>query len=792
MMIRIYARCLIILLLASSCFSAAGLSHTRHLSHSILESSDARIERLAGLAKLWGTIKYFHPYLAYKDIDWDAALVATIPKVNGAHSPVEYRGAINHLLSFLHDPATQVKIESNDTLESRPPALTKAADKATPPEFIRVVNGVTIITLMPVAQLMTADRAKAFELIGKLPAALKQAKAVVLDCRGAKTGNEEMDEYLSFTFTDLLRNTLTQIAEGPVPLGSIRYRIHSGYATQTGSTSGGYYSGLNNSAPETLSGQRAKGSRLPLAILINEATGSTDVLSGFQKAGLATIVQEGADGSVSGPTSYSMKLPDGLSVRIRTSEFINPDGQIGFTPDLTIADTNRPADAALTAAIAATAQPPSTKTVSAAQAPAVMRSIKDKSYPEMKFPSPEYRLLALFRFWNVIDLFYPYKHLFDEPWENVLTRFIPQFEANTNQIDYQRTVREMVAQIKDTHGFIAGVNEFDQSLGTFYPPLSLGYVEGQAVITRLLDEAAAKAVGLNVGDVILTIDGDPIQKGIERTGRLYAVSTPQAQQFRAMWMILAGAQASKAKLNVRSADGKTREVEIERETPLAEYRRAVFDKTRRKTPVYEVLPSGFGYIDLARLQYADADKAMDAMMKTPALIFDMRGYPNGTGWKIAPRLTSKKNVIGAQFRRPMLEAINLGTSDYSAGANFMFEQPLPPSTGEAYKGKVVIVINAEAISQAEHTCLFIEAATPVTFIGSPTNGANGDVTTMVLPGNIQVNFSGHDVRHADGRQLQRLGIQPHLKVEPTLRGIREGRDEQLEAAIKFLQENASK
>src|SRR6185369_5249042 len=101
----------------------------------------------------------------------------------------------------------------------------------------------------------------------------------------------------------------------------------------------------------------------------------------------------------------------------------------------------------------------------------------------------------------------------------------------------------------------------------------------------------------------------------------------------------------------------------------------------------------------SRLQYADADKAMDAMMKTPALIFDMRGYPNGTAWKIAPRLTSKKNVIGAQFRRPMLEAINLGTSDYSAGANFMFEQPLPPSTGEAYRGKVVIVINAEAISQ---------------------------------------------------------------------------------------------
>jgi hypothetical protein len=29
-----------------------------------------------------------------------------------------------------------------------------------------------------------------------------------------------------------------------------------------------------------------------------------------------------------------------------------------------------------------------------------------------------------------------------------------------------------------------------------------------------------------------------------------------------------------------------------------------------------------------------------------------------------------------------------------------------------------------------------------------------------------IDFTGHDVRHADGRQLQRFGIQPHIKAEP--------------------------
>jgi C-terminal processing protease CtpA/Prc len=63
---------------------------------------------------------------------------------------------------------------------------------------------------------------------------------------------------------------------------------------------------------------------------------------------------------------------------------------------------------------------------------------------------------------------------------------------------------------------------------------------------------------------------------------------------------------------------------------------------------------------------------------------------------------------------------------------------------------------------------------------------------MVLPGTLPISFSGHDVRHADGRQLQRLGIQPTIRVAPTIRGLIEGRDEILEAAIKYLRKSPKK
>ena len=65
------------------------------------------VERLAGLARLWGTIKYFHPYLAYREIDWDAALIAAIPKVRAAGSNEEYRAAIEGMLGPLGDELTR-------------------------------------------------------------------------------------------------------------------------------------------------------------------------------------------------------------------------------------------------------------------------------------------------------------------------------------------------------------------------------------------------------------------------------------------------------------------------------------------------------------------------------------------------------------------------------------------------------------------------------------------------------------------------------------------------------------
>jgi Peptidase family S41 len=144
---------------------------------------------------------------------------------------------------------------------------------------------------------------------------------------------------------------------------------------------------------------------------------------------------------------------------------------------------------------------------------------------------------------------------------------------------------------------------------------------------------------------------------------------------------------------------------------------------------------------------------------------------------------------------PRVEAAR-SQEEYAAAVQGMLDalgdpvtRVLPPDTKpRPTPAPTVMLIDERAISQSEHTGLFFEAASGTTFIGTSTAGANGDVTGFSLPGGITVYFTGHDVRHADGRQLQRIGLTPEVEVAPTRAGLRAGKDEVLERVLRYLEE----
>ena len=105
--------------------------------------------------------------------------------------------------------------------------------------------------------------------------------------------------------------------------------------------------------------------------------------------------------------------------------------------------------------------------------------------------------------------------------------------------------------------------------------------------------------------------------------------------------------------------------------------------------------------------------------------------------------------------------------------------PAPPM----YSGSVVILVDESSQSQAEYTAIAFRSAPNSLVVGSTTAGADGNVSRIGLPGGLRTLISGIGVFYPDRRPTQQVGVVPDLVVQPTIAGIREGRDEVLDAAV---------
>ena len=729
-----------------------------------------RVERLVGLCRLWGAIKYFHPYLAYRDdIDWDAALVAALPKVSAAKDASDYMAAVQDMLAALGDPVTR--------LVDQEPADTASPAHESQPSYTFTPDGILVVTLHHYQNL--SDFSGARQKMEAIKAEIPKAHGVLFDLRAAAPVSYEMRMTMLVVFQS--SEIASVLSSTPLMTAGERTRMHIGFAP----VGGGSF--LYTSAFQIADGHRVspapEARDIPTVFLINGWTALPPEALALQVAGKAATIVEGSDSDASlGVKTHSILLGDGVIAEIRLGEIISEDGAGGFLPDLVIPPAQVPgeSDPALDAALELLQdfEPSETRR---APLPAHAAPMPENAYPEMAFPPPEYRLLAAFRIWTVINYFFPYKDLIKEDWDDVLREFIPRMERADSALSYHLAVAEMVTHIHDSHGEVSSP-VLEQRFGSAWPPIRLQIIENAPVITAILDKEIAKTAGVHHGDVVLEIDGEDAMERIAERAKYTPASTPQSLMFGAALCSLAGPEDSPAVLTVRDRAQRVKEVKLPRK---AEYRS--WFMSQRSGEVVRLLSEDIGYADLDRLQVSEVEEMFETFKDTKAIIFDMRGYPRMTAWAIAPRLAEENEVRAALFDRPFVI-----TPDERQFASYTFAQTLPPTEKWRYKGKTVMLIDERAMSQAEHTGLFFEAANDTKFVGSHTAGTNGDVTSFCVPGGITIGFTGMSVRHVDGRQLQRIGLVPDTEIRPTIEGIQNGRDEVLEGAIQYLEREIEK
>ena len=726
------------------------------------ESNSLEIDRLVGLCKLWGYIKYFHPQLAYRsDIDWDAALVMAIPNIRGARNTPEYAAALQEMLDTLGDSVTHININT---------VLTPTHEDDNNPHltFKLTKDGILIVTVGNYYDLWSQA---CQEKLKALPAEVQKAKAIVFDLRSPNP----IDAFGKLEMTSSLSQIERLIFSEPILTAGERSPIHRGFENSSPFSSGQYKSGLYIQNVKRIT-PAPNAREIPSIFLINKNSALLDSTIALQAAGKALIVADGNIDAGSIIKTEVLDLGEGISAQVRLVEPIFEDSTSGdLQPDVVISELHKDSDVALGTALrlAGNFKP---SNIVRRRLPSSAATVFDKPYSQMNYPSLEYRLLAAFRIWNIVYYFYPYKNLMEEDWDVVLRQFIPKFEQSKNALEYSLTVAEMMTHIHDSHAFVSGdvLNEY---FGTGYPPIRVRLIENSLVVTHFYSEVGAKPAGLEIGDIVLKVDGEDAKARLERYAKYISASTPQSNIDKASLSFMNGKDNSIVKLTIRDRANRVKEINLPRK--FEDY--TTLYHRERSDEIIKLLPGNIGYVDLDRLSMEMVDDMLERFKDTRAIIFDMRGYPNGVFGTLPQRLTEKPNIAAALIETPLV-----GQLPASASESFL-QRIFPAVPGKwRYTGKTVMLIDERSMSQAEHTGLFLRAANGTTFIGNRTAGANGEITTFSVPGGIRTGFSGQSVKFPDGRQLQRIGLVPDVEIKPTIKGIRAGRDEVLESAIKYI------
>lgn len=180
---------------------------------------------------------------------------------------------------------------------------------------------------------------------------------------------------------------------------------------------------------------------------------------------------------------------------------------------------------------------------------------------------------------------------------------------------------------------------------------------------------------------------------------------------------------------------------------------------------YRLINEDIGYLYLGNIESRKLPAAFELFGNTKGLVIDIRNYP-------AEFVVFS---LGAYLHQKATPFVKFTYGDANCPGLFHWTPDIPAGqeNPDAYKGKVVILINEISQSQAEYTTMAFRSAPNVTFIGSTTAGADGNVSPILLPGNIRTMISGLGVYYPDGTQTQRVGILPDIEVKPTIEGIRD-------------------
>ncbi|SDF51722.1 S41 family peptidase [Chitinophaga filiformis] len=370
--------------------------------------------------------------------------------------------------------------------------------------------------------------------------------------------------------------------------------------------------------------------------------------------------------------------------------------------------------------------------------------------------------------WNIYRHFFPFWQDVAVKPEQLLQHAFTKAYEDKNPADFKHTLQLMTAPLKDGHLWV--VMKTDSAYNAM-APVTFSTANHQVLVKDVLDPDLQAII--KPGDVTDSINGKTAWQQVEEISRHDAGST-QRNLHQGLWKLSFGYPGSKMQMTL-SRDHKRYRVLVNRSVTGFDEKVSLLQKLPASGTT---VASNIYYINL--LEPGDkVDSLIRIAAGAKAIIFDMRGYPGYDLFEmVLSRLITEKVgspgiLYDPQIIYPDFEKVKYTRSPLDVSPR------TPHLTARCY-----FLTDASIGSHPEYFLAFIKHYKLATIVGQPTAGIDGTINGFYLPGGYELTFTGIRVDGLPGHH--RLdGVTPDVIVNPSMPGIKAGKDEIYETALKL-------
>ncbi len=381
--------------------------------------------------------------------------------------------------------------------------------------------------------------------------------------------------------------------------------------------------------------------------------------------------------------------------------------------------------------------------------------------------------------WSIIDNFFPYFSQIEVDWQAELLPLL-QSCVNNDRIEFEKQLHLSLTKLQDNHLSLLSANTH-RWLGSFYTPVRFEWLEGKLVAVH----KTSAVNDIELGDELLEVNGRPIQELFAQMVQ-YALTSPhQAATIVAQRYLLRGYQGTSFQLTLRNKSGQLYQ-STQQANQNGIFAAEVSAKlSQRQLPQFQQLSPDIAYVNVSKTAPEHMESTLSQLRQSKAVVLDLRNYPQSwDGWQTLLSYFTRQSMsslpmyyLFANHPEPQLRH-QLRILQSRAGQSQALAMP------------VVVLSSRYSISQNEHALGYAQSiGLPV--LGETTAGINGNITLFHIlggaeRGGISGRFTGMLVNQHDNSRFIGVGIQPDIAVPLTVEGIRQQKDEQLDAAIRYL------